>query len=238
MRYILTSTLTGSAVDDGTKTKEETERVEAALAAGRRDRYSFGVDRDGHESAWAKVVAFTGPLGEDLWAVVGADAATAETAVHDTSSAAEAEYERLVRELANCGDRPWWHESDVEGIALSAIEYTEESCDEDGRWETVRVMPGVLAGGEMDTVRGAAEVLLEAAAAGQDTRNAVVAYEVASGLKPGAAQTTALRMTVRGTAATGPVAHCAVREFEPVLPAEADAARVMGADGPKELVSG
>lgn len=204
--------------------EEEAERTEAALAAtGSEIRSSSSTNKHGSQSARATVIRFTGLLGKDLWAVVNSDEADSETAVHDNEPAAETEYEALVRDLSECGDRPWWNTSDVPGISLAGIEWTEETQGEDGSWETVHTVQGQLTGGEMDSVRSAAAPLLERAAAGQQWRNEYSALQAAIGVEREGNQTTACRVTVRGTAATGPVTHTKSVTFEPVRMSAAEA---------------
>ncbi|MEE1741183.1 hypothetical protein PUR49_32445 [Streptomyces sp. BE147] len=215
MRYILTSTLASTAADDGTMSEEELERVAEALAAnGVELRVSRSVD----ESVKSTVTAFTGALGTELWAVANGDEANTETVVHDDRHDAEREYENLVRELAQCADSPWWDESDVPQIALAAITYTEESRGEDGCWRTVREMKGRLSGAEMGTVADAAAVLLSRITEDQDGINRLSALEAAIGMRPAGSQVTCLRVTVRGTIASGPVTHVSATAFEPVRP--------------------
>ncbi|MEV7897934.1 hypothetical protein [Streptomyces cyaneofuscatus] len=226
MQQILSSTFNASAVDNGTLSQEEADELLAAIAStGVEMRSSYGLDGHGNHESDMKVAGFTGPEGQELWAVTYEDSSVSETAVHDEREEAERSYESQVRELAKCSDAPWWDASDVPGVALAAIEYTEEYRDEDGMWHTVREdEEDRLTGGEMGTVGNAAAVLLERAALDQDSRNRWAALEAAVGMGPEGAQVTGRRITVRGTAASGPVAHVTAAVFEPVRPTEQEVA--------------
>ncbi|MCR8945132.1 hypothetical protein NW249_23730 [Streptomyces sp. OUCMDZ-4982] len=223
MAVLLSSTLNASAVDDGTMSQERADEfLEAIASTGTEVRSSYSQDGHGNREAEAKVTGFTAPGGVEMWAVTYEDNEVAETAVHESREDAEQSYESQVRDLAACGESPWWDVSDVPGIALAAIEYTEEVRDEDGRWHTV-TEDGTdrLSAGEMAKVGDAAAVLLERAALDQDDRNELSALQAAVGIGPEGAQVTGRRVTVRGTAATGPVAHVMAAAFEPVRPTEA-----------------
>lgn len=223
MHCILSSTVESSAVDDGTMSQEEADEIMEAIAStGTELRSSHSTDEYGNRDTEAKVVAFTGPQGGELWAVTYEDSEVAETAVYGNRHDAEGSYESQVRDLATCGMFPWWDASDVPGIALAAIEYTEEVRDEDGRWHMV-TEDGTdrLSAGEMAKVQYAAAVLLGRAALDQDDNNELSALQAAVGIGPEGAQVTGRRVTVRGTAATGPVLHVVAAVFEPVRPTEA-----------------
>ncbi|MFJ5740111.1 hypothetical protein [Streptomyces microflavus] len=226
MQHILSSTFNASAVDNGTLSEEEADELLAAIdSTGTKMRSSHSVDEHGNPGAEAKVTGFTSPQGVELWAVTYEDSAATETAVHDDRQDAESSYESQVRALAKCGDSPWWDESDVSGVSLAAIEYTEEIRDEGGQWHTAKEDEADrLSGGEMATVGDAAAVLLERASQDQDLRNWLAALDAAIGIGPDDAQVTGRRVTVRGTAATGPVAHVMAAVFEPVHPTEEEIA--------------
>ncbi|MFE7058876.1 hypothetical protein ACFVAO_27080 [Streptomyces californicus] len=207
MSTVISSTFSASAVDDGTMSQDEADEIlEAIASTGTEMRNSHSVDEGGHKGAEAKVIGFTGPQGGELWAVTYEDSSVSETVLHAGRQDADRAYESQVRELAKCGESPWWDVSDVPGIALAAITYTEEYRDEEGQWHTTEE-DGTdrLSGGEMATVRGAASVLLERAALDQDSRNRWNALQAAVGIGSERAQVTGRRVSVRGTAATGPV---------------------------------
>jgi hypothetical protein len=212
---------------DADLTPEHAEKLLTALdTAGDTERATTARDDHGLPGAGVELVSFTGPLGKTRWAVTMWSPDGREVTDSADQAEAEAHYEAEVRQQSAIEDfhGPAWHDSDVKGIPLAPYTYTFAYRAE-GQWlepaEHAAVlglptMDGLIDRCDLTELEGAAEVLARVAADRQQDVNHTFACARAAGYPQLAGPVyDAVRITVSGTAATGPFEEAA----EQILPA-------------------
>ncbi|MEU5163925.1 hypothetical protein AB0G74_30515 [Streptomyces sp. NPDC020875] len=200
---------------------EEREVLAALAAAGDPERETCAVDEYGNRTADVVLRVFTVPGAGERWAVTDEGAEHRSVWEGDGREAAEALYEETVRALAGCsgpGDGPWWTVSDVDGVAHAAatltVEYLTGGQWREDRTDTVEIHlgrsfagPGLLTGW-LDlnalTQEAADGIAAHLASAQSSVNDRVALADAARWPMPGT-PADALRVTLEGVTAQGPV---------------------------------
>lgn len=224
----VSSTVEAADVDEETA-GQITDLVEAAPVL----RETSTTGPEGQTDSAVRLRPYTDPGGTRRWAVHNFSPNDSELSDFPDPAAAGTHYEKTVRDLASCSshdEAPWWQNSDVDGIALSACTLTVE-YRRNGTWshdgphggENPMVLGRKLLDSDSYAHRleDAAPAALGILAHRQREANDLAALCAAAGINGStlydalARVADAVRVTVTGTTAAGGQVHAGQEIFPP-----------------------
>lgn len=128
---IVQTTIDPNRCELDTATGDELVRlIDEAMASWKYNtlRESYCLDEIGQKDCHAALVRYVDPDGVERFAVLSCDPANIEYSDSADRATAEAAYEELVRNLADCAGRGeiWWEHTDVDGVPESGGKKNED----------------------------------------------------------------------------------------------------------------